>query len=45
MYTYLSSHVYIISYTNNTYGVFFQMFQRVSSTAAEPHTKLQNMLQ
>ena len=44
MYTYLSSHVYIISYTKNTYA-FFQMFQRVSSTAAEPHTKLQNMLQ
>ena len=37
MYTYLSSHVYIISYTNNIY-VLFQMLQRASSTAAEPHT-------
>ena len=26
MYTYLSSHVYIISYTNNTYVFFFKCF-------------------
>ena len=43
MCTYLASHVYILSYTNNTY-VLFQILQWVSSTAAEPHTKLHSML-